>query len=278
MTDQSPPPVAETAADDTEKAAFAGVLPEIADLSAVLTEMRGTLREVAASARILAMGPERIAPVFFRDSVIRTHVPYVDFDEGQRKLAMAARLEDELSFFQLAEHDIVPPGRSLVVVGGYLGCSAVALSRLVLPGAVHVFEPQDCMQEPLRTTLELNGLEDALIHREVVAEDGAAMTLGSQKATRLGETSFVARAGGNYPATSLDAVDVGDVGLLHLNFNGTKIPALRGAVEMIARCSPVILCDKSGRDLTEIGAFLADLGYASQAVGPRLYLYVRETA
>lgn len=278
MTDQSPPPVAETPDEDTETAAFSGILPEIADLSAVLSEMRGTLREVAASARIMALGPDRIAPIFFRDSVIRTHVPYVDFDEGQRKLVMSARHEDDLSFFQLAEHDIVPPGRSLVVVGGYLGCSTVALSRVVAPGTVHVFEPQDCMQDPLRTTLDLNGLEDALVHTQVVTEDGAAMTLGSQKATRLGETSFVARAGGGYPATSLDAADLGDVGLLHLHFNGTKIPALRGAVEVIERCSPVILCDKSGRDLTEIGAFLGDLGYASQALGPRLYLYVRETA
>jgi hypothetical protein len=274
MTDQTPLP---DAADqtDAERPAPTMAVPEIADLNVILSEMRGALREVAVSARVMALGPERIAPVFFRDSVIRTHVPYVDFDDGQRKLAMTARHDDELGFFQLAEHDIVPAGRSLVVVGGYLGCSTVALARVVSPGPVHVFEPQECLQAPLRTTLDLNGLAAAQVHRRVVTEDGAAMALGTQRPTRLAETVFVARAGGGYPATSLDAMDLGDVGLLHLCFNGSKIPALRGAVETIKRCSPVILCDKSGRDLAEIATFLGDLGYADQAVGPRLYLYVR---
>lgn len=272
MTDQTPP------GDRDDTAQSVPPVPEVSDLAPILSEMRSTLRDLAVSARIMALGPERVAPVFFRDSIIHTHVPFVDFDEGQRKLAMTARHDDELSFFQLAEHDIVPPGRSLVVVGGYLGASTVALARVTAPGAVHVFEPQGCLQAPLRRTLELNGLQEAVVHPDVVTEDGAAMTLGTQKPLRLAETVFVARDGGGYPATSLDARDLGDVGVLHLCFNGTKIPALRGARETIARCSPVILCDKSGRDLREIAAFLGELGYAHQAVGPRLFLYVREGA
>lgn len=263
MTEQTPPPeMVETV--------------DIAELKTVLLEMRRTVRDLSINTRVLALGSDRMAPVFFRDSVITTHVPYADFDEGQRRLVIQARHEDDLSFFQLAEHGIVAPGRSLVVVGGYLGCSTVALAQIAEPDAVHVFEPQNCLQEALRKTLDANGLEAAQIHRSVVSEAGAAMALGTQTATKLAETVFVARDGGGYPATALDAEDLGDVGLLHLCFSGTKIPALRGAVETIKRCSPVILCDKSGRDLKEIETFLGDLGYAHQAVGPRLFLYVRE--
>ncbi|MEM1077910.1 MAG: hypothetical protein AAGI09_05220 [Pseudomonadota bacterium] len=269
MTDQ--PPVTK-AAPDPEPAEIAA-----RDLQAVLAEMRTTLRDVAVSARLSALGPARVGSVFFRDRVIRAHLPHADFDEGQKRLAMTARHEDELSFFQLAEHDIVPPGRSLVVVGGYVGVSTVALAQVVSPGAVHVFEPQSCLQEPLETTLSLNGL-DAQIHKAVVSEEGARMALGTQKSARLAETVFVARAKGDYPATTLDTEELGAVGLLHLCFNGSKIPALRGAREMIQRDSPVILCDKTGRDLAEIAEFLGDLGYEHQAVGPKLYLYVRAAA
>ncbi|WP_424974892.1 hypothetical protein [Dinoroseobacter sp. S124A] len=266
MTDQTPLTKAVT---DPEHGAIAA-----GDLNAVLAEMRATLREVAVSARLSAMGPERVGSVFFRDRVIKAHLPYADFDEGQKRLAMTARHEDELSFFQLAEHDIVPPGRSLVVVGGYVGVSTVALAQIASPGPIHVFEPQTCLQEPLEKTLALNGLS-AQIHRSVVTEDGARMALGTQKSARLGETIFVARAKGDYPATTLDAEDLGAVGLLHLCFNGSKIPALRGALETIQRDSPVILCDKTGRDLKEIADLLGGLGYEHQAVGPKLYLYVR---
>lgn len=244
------------------------------DLQAVLSEMRATLREVAVSARLSAMGPERVGAVFFRDRVIKAHLPHADFDEGQKRLAMTARHDDELSFFQLAEHDIVPPGRSLVVVGGYVGVSTVALAQIVSPEAIHVFEPQSCLRAPLERTFALNDLS-AQIHGAVVGEAGARMALGTQKSARLAETVFVARAKGDYPATTLDAEDLGEVGLLHLCFNGTKIPALRGALETIKRDSPVILCDKSGRDLGEIATLLGELGYEHQAVGPKLYLYVR---
>lgn len=248
------------------------------ELETLLRDTQRSLRELTVAARLMALGPDRMLPVFFRDDVIRVHVPYAEFDEGQRRLVTTSKLDDDLSFLQLDAFGILRPGSTLVVGGGYLGASTVALARMMDAGHVHVFEPQACLQDPLRATLTANGLENARVYSEVLAEAGSEISLGSQRPSRLDDTVFVARRGGTVPALALDSLKLTDVGLLHLCFRGTKLPALRGAEATIREQSPVIVCDKLGRDLPEIETFLGEMGYSAQIIGARLCLFVREGA
>jgi FkbM family methyltransferase len=246
------------------------------ELEALLRDTQRSLRDLTIAARLMALGPDRMLPVFFRDNVIRVHVPYADFDEGQQRLVLSSKLEDDLAFLQLSEYGIIRPGSTLVVGGGYIGASTVALADMMDAGKVHVFEPQACLAAPLERTLAENGLAKAQIHADVLAEADTEIALGTQKPNRLYDTVYLARRGGKVPSIALDAANIKDIGLLFLCYRGSKIPALRGAEQTIRDQSPVIVCDKLGRDLSEIGAFLGELGYSAQILDGRLCLYVRE--
>lgn len=71
----------------------------------------------------------------------------------------------------------------------------------------------------------------------------------------------------NIPTLKIDNLNSQDCDLIHLDIEGWEFPALRGAIETIKRCKPVIAIeqmghgDKFGYYEEDIKKFLKDLGY-----------------
>ena len=89
---------------------------------------------------------------------------------------------------------------------------------------------------------------------------------------RSGEFTGVVRSGmdnvgmhttsgiGTTPILAIDTLNLPVCGLIALDIEGYEIHALRGAVETIKRCSPVVTCERPSGDVTEL---MRTLGYVA---------------
>lgn len=213
-------------------------------------------------------GPDNLCPVYFEDEIYPVSLPFADFEAYQIRLAETRQPVDPVLLRQLI--DFVPSleGKALIDVGSFTGLQASILARILVPHSVYLFEPQKVMAAAIRKTIEANGLsETAVFSQDVIGEDGQAIHIGATRPDRLADTSYLRRATGSMTARSIDSLGLSDVGLVNLDYNDSKIPALRGMAATIEASRPVIVVDLGGRDIKEIDAFLSERGYTMQRAG-----------
>ena len=79
---------------------------------------------------------------------------------------------------------------------------------------------------------------------------------------------------GPIPVVALDTMGLPHCDLLALDVEQYELHALRGAMQTIDRCSPVIVCECPG---PEVQALLADLGYVPECVSASDTVFVRSS-
>lgn len=103
---------------------------------------------------------------------------------------------------------------------------------------------------------------------------GAKRAMTDDEQVRLGA--------GLAPVIAVDQLGLRHVDLLMLDVEGYELHALRGAIETISRCRPVIVAELIGQaavygiEDAEIVGWLADMGYAQVARVVRDTVFVRE--
>lgn len=182
-----------------------------------------------------------------------------DTRESQKDHALNHVRSAELAISLCKQH------RTAIQAGGNVGLWPMRMARsfeLVL-----TFEP-----EP--------------VSRAVLAENVATLTNVSVRAEALGEShgacGISRRSLGSHNVTdgasvdiiTIDSLGLYDVDLIQLDIEGYELRALRGAVETIRRCRPVIQVElrgftaKYGDSDEALIAFLAELGYREKARVP----------
>lgn len=155
--------------------------------------------------------------------------------------------------------------RVAVDVGGHVGLWSMQLKKMFM--RVHAFEPVAAHRECfVKNVIDTAGMgEDPILHEVALGEKEGSVSIHTTN-TSSGD-SWV-KGDGDIPMITLDSLALEEVDFMKLDCEGYELFALRGAVDTIARCKPVIIVEqKPGRaqkfGLPETGAvtFLQGLGY-----------------
>ncbi|HUE45195.1 MAG TPA: FkbM family methyltransferase [Aestuariivirgaceae bacterium] len=147
----------------------------------------------------------------------------------------------------------------VIHAGAFCGDFLPALSKGVA-GKVWAFEPVPSNFACAQRTLEINGglANVHLMNAGLSDAKGAArMTTQDANGRDFGGSCRIDDAGD----TSIETVRLDDViptdrqvSILHLDVEGHERDALRGGMEMIKRCRPILIIEEDvGRDLAELG-------------------------
>lgn len=137
-------------------------------------------------------------------------------------------------------------GRDIVHAGTFFGDFLPALSASA--HKVWAFEPNPTSYEAALETINLNGLTNVAIKLAALSEriGRSAIRTHAEDGTPLGGASHIDPLG-EQPVDLVCLDDVvpapADVAILQLDVEGHEAEALRGAMGVIARCSPLIILE-----------------------------------
>ncbi|WP_424941291.1 FkbM family methyltransferase [Aliiroseovarius sp. S253] len=237
----------------------------------ISAELRRTINESFVAAQILALGSDRVLEIAAQDHLFKFHVPHANRDIVQKRMVLQGQLPNAEGYDALALR--LPRGGTFIDVGGYLGISASFFSKICDADKIHIFEPQKAVFEVLQRNLELNGVEGATIHQKAVLDDVAPVNPGVFRPSNFGNTPFLKHASGRYEGVSLDSMKFKAADVLHMDFAGPKLMAIKGAEKLIKKFKPFIILDKGGRDISEVIEFVLPLGYKHDQVAGLILFY-----
>jgi FkbM family methyltransferase len=159
--------------------------------------------------------------------------------------------------------DLVPAGRPAVDVGAHRGLWTYWIGRRA--GGVDAFEPNPNLYAFLSRT-HLRGVRT---HQIALSDVEGTAELSVPVGGRAGRGSIGHPGDGEHVATvttrRLDSYALTDVGFMKIDVEGHEEAVIRGAMETLARCHPVLVVeieDRHNPGATErIPAALAELGY-----------------
>ncbi len=154
------------------------------------------------------------------------------------------------------------PLRTAVDVGSHCGLWSFNLAHWF--ELTHAFEPMALHRECFALNLDA-AKETYVLHDCALGEQRGMVRLESEQGSS-GNTKIV--GDGDIELRTLDSFKLDGVDLIKIDTEGFELPVLRGAVETINRCRPVIVVEQK-RDMAEqmglpkLGAvaFLVDQGY-----------------
>lgn len=162
---------------------------------------------------------------------------------------------------------------SIIHAGTFFGDMLPSFSRSVR-GTVYAFEPVPENHELARLCVEHNGLENVYLLQAALGESTRVLRLDTRGARGVGHAgggSKISDEGEYCPAVAIDAFGIDDLVLIELDVEGYELEALRGGVESIRRCRPLIAIEDNEDSCSE---FLAGHGYRRHATIPGLHLWV----
>lgn len=183
-------------------------------------------------------------------------------------------------------------GHGDIVTGGaFVGDFFPAMGKALHPDALlHSFEPNPTSFAAAKHTLELNGINNAILSPVAVGEKADILPL--LIARNKGETAMAARAKImkfaqphnntiDVEVTTLDALIPADrrVSILQLDIEGFELQAVLGAKRMIADSKPIIILEAARRVvrrtyLMHLNNLFPDAGYQIHDVIERNTIFV----
>jgi len=172
---------------------------------------------------------------------------------------------------------LLQPGDTVIEAGSNLGSHTLALGAAVGPnGRVHAFEPQRLINELLTWNVTANGLDQVTVHRAAVGSAPGELLVPEVDYNRVGNfgaISLTAGSGGDsVPVITVDGMALPHLRLLKADVEGMELEVLRGAVETIRRCRPILYLENDRKDLSvTLIDFVRSLGYRIWNHRPRMF-------
>ena len=161
--------------------------------------------------------------------------------------------------------DYLPIDRVAVDVGTWWGPWTAAFARRC--PEVHAIEPQPQLAERLRSWVPSH----VTVHETAIGDSVGRAMLGRPDATPGNDGLASLRTGATAPdsvevsVTTIDALELRDVGLMKIDVEGFELPALRGAAATLDRDRPRLMIEIEQRHLDvpidEVFAWLSDHDY-----------------
>ncbi len=164
-------------------------------------------------------------------------------------------------------------------VGANFGTYSIALSRVVGPnGQVHAFEPQRLIYNLLVGSVALNSLTNVYCHNVALGGQEGRVEIPQfdyNQPLNFGSIEFTAeqreqltQPRGHDPAkaefvplTTIDHFQFPKVSLMKVDAEGMELQVLRGSMETIGRCRPVLYVEHLKTDREALRQCIVELGY-----------------
>lgn len=159
-------------------------------------------------------------------------------------------------------------GELILDIGANIGNVSQAL--VAAGHEVRAFEPQpevyNCLIKNIKPEWCLNvGLGDRNTEMFMPALDYS-------KKGNFGGISIGGNSGITVKVNTLDSYNFENVGVMKIDVEGFEEKVLRGAVETIKRCKPIIYLEADRQEkLVSLAAYLKELGYSHKSHNPPLY-------
>jgi len=156
-----------------------------------------------------------------------------------------------------AIEDLVTDWSACIQAGGNQGMYPRVLSKMFQH--VYTFEP-----DPLNFYCLVTNCctENIYPMNAALGAEGGLVRVQRGSLTNAGTHTVSTEGNCHVPMITIDSLNLPTCGLFQLDLEGYEIHALKGAVETIKRCKPVIQCENGNNQILE---FLQQFGY--QAVG-----------
>ena len=158
---------------------------------------------------------------------------------------------------------LLAPGMTVMDLGANIGQYTLVAARRVGPqGRVHAFEPTPHLAEHVRRNLELNGLDNSVVHTAAVSDAPGQLVLHLIEAGEPQLNSIIngsPDAGGiEVPAVALDDFVaehlMGPVDVIKMDIEGAELRAIRGAKTLLTGVdSPVLVLELNPQTLEYSG-------------------------
>lgn len=162
---------------------------------------------------------------------------------------------------------LLQPGDIVIEAGANLGAHTVALGTAVgQDGRVHAFEPQKFINELLGWNVMANGLDQVTVHRAAVGAAPGELRVPDVDYNRFGNFGGVSlvsdRGSDSVPVITIDSLALPHLRLLKADVEGMELQVLRGAVETIRRCRPILYLENDQEHrAADLISFVLSLGY-----------------
>jgi FkbM family methyltransferase len=147
---------------------------------------------------------------------------------------------------------VVNPGMTVIEAGANIGTHTLTLARLAGPaGRVHAFEPQRRIFQMLCANLALNDIGNVFAHPVGVGAANGMMSLPPIDYTKFGNFAGVelsTEEGEPVEVRSIDSYGFDKVGFMKIDVESMEVDVLRGSLETITRCRPVIFFENDRLD------------------------------
>jgi FkbM family methyltransferase len=229
--------MADVAGQGVERAAPVG--PE------ALAEMLATRSaEILDVLRFQALGPDRIIDFACFGEPVRLYLPYALRDLIQKTVLQTGGFYEGRLLERVA--GLVPRGGVVLDAGANIGNHTVFFALICRAGLVHAFEPVPAMHAVLLRNLEINGLRNVVPHRAALGAAAGRAGLQVFRPNNMG-SAVMDFGGGDFPVTTIDALELGRLDLLKIDVEGAQTAVLAGAEATLARCRPRIMIELRAR-------------------------------
>jgi len=173
---------------------------------------------------------------------------------------------------------ILKPTDVVLDVGGNIGTHAICLSKRVLRGEVHTFEPQSLVFSILQNNLLLNSCQNVTAHRFAISNE-------NHKVVAMESFSFVGEKINNGAlrvdrkemlgdlvlTRTIDSFHFGEVAFVKLDIQGSEVLALEGARILISESRPYLFIEVEEQHLRVLGSSTQELIELVFSLGYAMY-------
>lgn len=152
---------------------------------------------------------------------------------------LGGRLTYQLGKYNIAK-EYVKNFSQAVDVGGHIGLWSWPMAKDF--EAVMAFEPVALHRECWRRNME--GIAHAGLYECALGAEKGMVRMENRTHGSSGDTQVKPGAKGNVPLEKLDSFNFADVGLIKIDCEGYEEFVLRGAVETLERCKPVVIVEQ----------------------------------
>lgn len=181
-----------------------------------------------------------------------------------------------------AEEQLKKRPGTVIDVGANIGTVCIELATRFPDCQFHAFEPVPLAFDELETNIALNGYTNIKTHNialsdkseQLIGEDPSPLysyghicllpEIDDLRDTRPNVTT-------TYDAVTLDSYNFQDVSLIKIDVEGMEYNVLKGALDTIERCSPMVILECWDRDWfvdhrNKLLDFIKDIGYSELLV------------